>query len=116
MCFQLTASLDGTVADDGLPVGGSLTTAWAKRSDRDVTFGNRSQADTSAAFSKAGTYVLRLTANDGTLSASDDINVMRPRQISHLRSNAGPDVTITLPATASINGTATDDERPPEEH
>ncbi len=32
-------------------------------------------ASTTATFRRAGTYVLRLTANDGALSTSDDITV-----------------------------------------
>lgn len=70
-----TASLDGTVSDDGLP-NGSVTTTWSKVSGAGtVTFGNSSSVDTSATFSAAGTYVLRLTANDGSLQSTDDVTV-----------------------------------------
>ena len=41
-----------------------------------VTFGNNSLASTTASFSAAGTYVLRLTADDGQLSRSDDVSVV----------------------------------------
>jgi hypothetical protein len=40
-----------------------------------VTFGNASAQDTTASFSQDGSYVLRLTASDGALSASDDVTV-----------------------------------------
>ena len=69
------ASLDGTVSDDGLPnPPGTVTTAWSKVSGPGtVTFGNASAVDTTASFSVAGSYTLRLTANDSVLSTSDDV-------------------------------------------
>lgn len=69
------ASLNGAVSDDGLP-SGRLTAAWSKASGPGtVTFGSASSASTTATFSASGTYVLRLTASDGALSASDDVTV-----------------------------------------
>src|SRR5204863_8344010 len=68
------ANLNGSVSDDGLPAGGNLTSIWNKVSGPGaVTFGNPNATVTTAAFSVAGTYVLRLTANDSQLSASDDV-------------------------------------------
>ncbi len=71
------ATLDGTVSDDGLPnPPGAVTTTWSKVSGPgNVSFGNASAVDTTAAFSAPGGYVLRLTASDSDLSTSDDINV-----------------------------------------
>jgi hypothetical protein len=40
-----------------------------------VTFGNAAAAATSAAFSVAGDYLLRLTVSDGVLTGTDDVNV-----------------------------------------
>jgi hypothetical protein len=40
-----------------------------------VTFANPGAIDTTASFSAAGTYVLRLSASDGERSASDDVEV-----------------------------------------
>ena len=40
-----------------------------------VTFSNPNAVVTSAGFSAAGTYVLRLTASDSALSASDDVQI-----------------------------------------
>jgi hypothetical protein len=65
-------ALDGTVTDDGLPAGSSVTTTWTVTSGPGtVTFGNAAAVDTSATFSAAGTYVLQLTASDGSLGAND---------------------------------------------
>ena len=70
------ASLDGTASDDGLPSPGALSVTWSKVSGPgSVSFGNASAIDTTATFSAAGTYVLRLTAGDGALSSSDDVVV-----------------------------------------
>ena len=71
-----SASLNGTVTDDGLPAPGTLTSAWTRVSGPgSVSFANPSAIDTTASFTMAGTYVLRLTANDGALSTGDDVTV-----------------------------------------
>jgi len=69
-----SASLDGTVSDDGLPTA-TVTTAWTKISGPGtVTFGNTAAVDTTAVFGAIGTYTLRLTASDSaSLSATDDV-------------------------------------------
>ena len=70
-----SASLDGSVSDDGLP-NGTLTTTWSKVSGPGtVSFGNANAVDTTATFSTTGTYVVRLTAYDGALSSSDDATI-----------------------------------------
>ena len=70
-------ALNGTVTDDGLPnPPGTVTTQWSKTSGPGtVTFANAGAVDTTATFSVAGAYVLRLTADDGDLSASDEVTV-----------------------------------------
>jgi hypothetical protein len=71
-----SASLTGTVSDDGLPAG-TLTRNWTRASGPGtVTFSAPTSATTTASFSTAGSYVLRLTAFDGALSASDDVTVI----------------------------------------
>ena len=111
-----SVNLDGTVTDDGLPnPPAAVTTIWTKQSGPGtVTFGNASVVDTSATFSAIGTYVLRLTANDGELSAYDEVTVtyQDATQNNPPVVNAGSDQTITLPANANLNGTVTDDGLP----
>jgi hypothetical protein len=70
-----TLTLAGSVTDDGLPdPPGSVTLTWTQvNGPGTVTFGNAGSATSTAAFSEAGRYTLRLTANDGALSASDDM-------------------------------------------
>jgi nitrogen fixation protein FixH len=106
------ATLSGTVSDDGLP-SSSLTIAWTKTSGvGSVTFANPTVAATTATFSAAGVYVLRLTASDGALSAFDEVQVTVSAANQAPVVNAGPDRTVTLPGTVAIAGTATDDGLP----
>jgi hypothetical protein len=72
-----TLSLAGTVSDDGLPTPpAAVTTNWSLvLGPGTVSFGSASAAATTATFSTAGTYVLRLTANDSDLSAWSNLNV-----------------------------------------
>lgn len=72
-----SATLQGTVSDDGLPdPPGATTSAWSKVSGPGtVVFANASSASTSATFSTDGTYVLRLTADDSAAQTSDQTTV-----------------------------------------
>jgi hypothetical protein len=78
IALSSSASLDGTVGDEGLPnPPGAVTTTWSKLSGPgNVSFGNPNAVDTTASFNTLGVYVLRLTAFDGQLSASDDVTIM----------------------------------------
>ncbi len=77
VAYPAVASLDATVTDDGLPVPpGAVTTVWSQAGGPgNVTFADADAVDTTASFSGSGTYVLRLTADDGTLSGSDTVTV-----------------------------------------
>ncbi len=69
------APLTGMASDDGLP-GGALITNWSLvEGPGAVTFDDSSSVSTSAMFSAAGAHTLRLTADDGALSRSDDVVV-----------------------------------------
>ncbi|WP_285442123.1 hypothetical protein [Candidatus Jettenia sp. AMX1] len=109
-----SATLDGTVTDDGLPTG-TITTTWSVVSGTGtVSFGDANAVDTTASFSEAGTYVLSLTADDGELSPSDEITIVVSNPIVNQPPtvNAGADQSITLPNTAILNGTVSDDGLP----
>jgi len=71
-----TANLTGTVTDDGKP-SATLTQTWSKVSGPGtVTFSAPNGLSTTATFSSAGTYVVRLTASDSLLSGSADVAVI----------------------------------------
>ncbi len=112
-----SASLDGTVTDDGLPnPPASVSVTWSKVSGPGtVTFRNANAVDTTASFSTAGTYTLRLTASDGALSANHSITVVvqpQPPANQPPSVSAGSDQTITLPSSATLDGTVADDGLP----
>lgn len=78
-----SASLNGRALDDGLPFGGTLTTAWTKVSGLGtVTFANPSAPQTTATFSQMGTYVLRLAASDSQLTGQDEVTINVVRQFA----------------------------------
>ena len=103
------ATLDGTISDDGLPdPPASLTTTWSKDSGPgNVTFGDASAVDTTAGFSENGVYVLQLTADDGTVTDSDTVQIT----VNHLAptADAGSDDECTLPSGVTLDGTISDD-------
>jgi hypothetical protein len=114
-----SASLDGTVSDDGLPVPpGAVSTVWSRTSGPGtVTFADAAAVDTTASFSEAGSYVLRLTADDGQYAAFDEVTVTvqaapgggtnQPPTVS-----AGADAAVTLPGSVGLDGTVSDDGLP----
>jgi hypothetical protein len=75
--FGQSASLGGLVTDDGDPdPPGQVGTAWSRASGPGtVSFASAGSVATTASFSAPGSYVLRLTANDGALATSDDVPV-----------------------------------------
>jgi alpha-tubulin suppressor-like RCC1 family protein len=109
-------SLNGSYADDGLPQNATVTKTWSKVSGPGtVSFANASALSTSASFSVEGSYVLRLTVSDSQLSGSDTLTVSVSGGGSINQSptvSAGSDQTITLPSSANLSGTVSDDGLP----
>ncbi|HEY2169844.1 MAG TPA: Ig-like domain repeat protein, partial [Candidatus Angelobacter sp.] len=97
-----TTTLNGTITDDGLPAGGTLTASWSVVSGPGiVTFASQSSASTSATFAALGVYVLRLTGSDSQLTAQSDVTVtVRPANLPPLV-NAGPQQTVILPSNVN---------------
>ncbi len=108
--FGVGVNLDGTVTDDGLPLGNSLTTIWNVQSGPGgVIFGDIYAVDTTASFSQPGVYTLVLTANDGTLSSSDTMSVyVNAAPVV----GTGADQTVVFGTVVSLDGTVTDDGLP----
>jgi hypothetical protein len=109
------ATLQGQASDDGNPnPPGQLTLTWTRVDGPGVVnFTNPNGAITQASVTIAGTYTLRLTANDSALSSSDDVVVIfnaaanQPPTVS-----AGDDRTILLPASITLVAQASDDALP----
>lgn len=86
------ATLSGSVSDDSLPnPPGALTTIWTQTDGpASVTFADRSALNTTASFPQSGVYELRLTADDGELSASDVLVVtVEPATVEELLFESG---------------------------
>jgi len=115
-----SVTLNGSVVDDGLPTGGTLTSTWAEVSGPStVSLRSPNQPQTTATFSQAGTYVLQLTGNDSLLSSSANvtITVLPPNQPPTV--SAGSDRSFMWLASSAVpqpplqlTGTATDDGLP----
>ncbi len=104
-----STELKAWVTDDGFTP--TLNTTWTKVSGPgEVTFGNPSSPNTTVSFSAAGTYVLRLTADDGELTGYDEVRIIIANAPPSV--NAGADQSITLPNVAQLNGTVSDDGKP----
>lgn len=72
-------ALDATVSDDGLPESGQLSVVWSHVGGTGagtVTFDDPNAIDTNVTVSAdPGSYVLRLTATDGELTAVDEMTL-----------------------------------------
>lgn len=93
------AALNGSVTDDGLPAGGTLTAIWAQQSGPGTaTFADPNDPTTTASFSQAGTYVLRLTGSDGAVSAFDEVSVtvLGAPALSNVSPNSGQQGQLNL--------------------
>ena len=108
-----TVAINGSVTSNCSPAP-ALTSAWSKTSGPGTaTFNPANAASTTINFSAAGTYVLRLTASDGVLSAYDEVQVTISAAANTAPVvNAGADRTVTLPSTLTIAGSVTDDGLP----
>ncbi|MCD4686238.1 MAG: Ig-like domain-containing protein [Anaerolineae bacterium] len=101
-------TLAGTVNDDGW-LNPTPTLIWNQVSGPGTaTFSNTTIEDPTVTFDVAGDYVLRLTADDGELTAYDEVTVTvidnQPPAV-----DAGADITTTLLAGIILDGTVSDD-------
>ncbi|OYW27731.1 MAG: hypothetical protein B7Z47_06410 [Chthoniobacter sp. 12-60-6] len=68
-------AIHGSVADDSYPLPVTLTSQWSKLSGPGaVTFADAALPDTTATLAQAGTYVLRLTADDTAAQSFKDLS------------------------------------------
>ncbi len=106
-------ALTGTVTDDGLPAGKTLTVNWVNYAGpAAASFTAQTSRNASVRFSVAGVYTLRFYANDGELTAYDEITVMvKPLNKAPVVST-GPDLTATINTPLALTGTVTDDGLP----
>jgi hypothetical protein len=94
--FPAAINLVGKVSDDGLPnPPGATTVQWSQVDGPGAAwFADASQASTTAFFPGAGSYTLRLIADDSALRASADTHVVLNRPASL--------VAVTLVSVGSV--------------
>ena len=99
-----TRNLDATISDDGKPVQlGGLTSLWTKFSGPGaVAFGDTGATDTTVTFDTAGSYVLRLIANDGQVKTFDDTSGTAAISILSVGIVPGDDASELGPAAGSF--------------
>ncbi len=87
-----TVHVTGSITDDGLPAGSTVSALWSVVSGpAGVSFSNPTSANTTITFPSAGSYVLKLTASDSALTSSVTVNVT----VNPPAPNQAPVVTIT---------------------
>jgi RHS repeat-associated protein len=113
MTLPDAAKLNGLACDDGFPRGNPLALSWSQVSGPGTAiFTNLNSTNPNVTFTLPGDYVLRLTAGDGEHSVSDEVTIKAlPANMAPVV-NAGPNQTITLPNTATLGGTVSDDGLP----
>ncbi len=94
-----TCALDGTITEDALPsLTAATTLQWTQRSGpATVTFADATASDTTTVLPAAGTYVLRLTADDGEVRTFADATV------SAIADTVPPSVTVVPTGTFTKN-------------
>ena len=95
--FRLSTTLAGTVQDDGLPFGSTLTTGWTQLSGPDTAaLSAPTVPQTTAVFPARGDYVFELAANDTEFTVSDSVlvSVQAPNQPPAV--DAGPPQSLML--------------------
>ena len=71
----VTFNSSASYTDDGLPAGGPVTYLWEKVSGPAVTISPNNTLNISQALTLAGTYVFRLTVNDGQFGGSGQVTI-----------------------------------------
>ncbi len=99
-----SAALVGSVFDDGLP-DSIVTAEWLVDSGPgSVTFADPFAVQTSASFSDLGVYVLRLTGDDGELTASDTVTVVVNSLIHAESQSGGSAESISVSTAGNLSG------------
>jgi len=108
-----TIQLTGEVSDDGLPLTpGEVTTTWTKESGPcEVAFTDAYAAETEVTFNCAGTYTLRLTADDGRDTSSDQVTI-EVQSVSNDAPtvDAGGDQVLTWPEDSVVLSVQVEDD------
>lgn len=99
--FGNSAALNGLVTDEDGPA--PVTVQWRRVTGPGVvTFADSATLHTTAQFSAAGTYTLRLTAFDGELTVSDELTItVNTRPSGVISPDLGPQRNLIHPSIGS---------------
>ncbi|MEM9563169.1 MAG: FG-GAP-like repeat-containing protein [Actinomycetota bacterium] len=103
-----SVALAGSVGDDGLPTGSTVTATWSGPAG--VSFADADDPTTTATLPGVGTYVLTLSASDTELNAVDTVTITVEDEPGP-GPGPGPGVTgpiDVLMVTANANGSGDD--------
>ena len=104
-----TALLNGSASSD--PDGDPLTYNWSFQSipaRHKTVLANPGAVNPSFAVDLPGTYIVRLVVSDGTFNSSPD-TVMITTNNSPPAANAGPDQTVPVHKTVTLDGSQSHD-------
>jgi len=102
--------LDGTVSDDGLPAGASLTVVWSVQSGPDgASISDTSAVDTTVDFVREGVYVLELSAHDSELQSSDTVRIVVEASAIRPVADAGGPYSGIEGSAVAVDGSGTSD-------
>lgn len=110
--------LEGSVVDDGLPVGSTVSSSWSQLSGPGTaSFDDSSNLNATVTLPEIGVYVLELSSNDSELTSTDTVTLeLREPDIIPNEApivNAGDDLAVTLPTdSVNLSGMVTDDGLP----
>jgi hypothetical protein len=106
-------TLNYTVTDDGLPLGGTLTVSWGTVSGPGtVGFSSQTPTSITAAFSQAGTYALQISATDTQLTTTQNVTVSvtgtnpPPPSATITSPTEGTEVTAPVNVVGTVTSTA----------
>lgn len=104
-----TVTLDGSASSDA--DGDPLTYAWSFQSrpaGSGATLSSPSAVNPTFVIDLSGTYVIRLVVNDGTVTSAADTVIVSTTNSAPV-ANAGPDQTVLVAQTVTLDGSASSD-------
>ena len=105
--------IEGIAVDDGQPAGSSLSYLWTQVSGPGTaSFASATSPCTTATFSSPGTYGLRLTASDGSLTGVRDVQVTLAANSPPVVYAGASSLTLVGGGSLTLTGGAIDDGLP----
>ncbi len=109
----IPVTLNGSVGDDGLPMPSTLTTLWEQVSGPPASILEPDKLQSAATLPEVGTYVFRLSANDGLADSADTVTfVVSPIANRAPVVEAGESQSVFVDDRVTLSGLVSDDGLP----